>query len=199
MAKPKAFDPRVYTITVRRVIVDDEALFRTTVAELPDVAEFAETYEEAYSRTLETISGLKETAERQQRSFPEPFVDEEEYSGRVTFRMTKSLHRRAAEYARGEGVSLNAFLVTVVAERVGSIESNRRHMVNIRSLLAESHPLVTEQVQALLTVSSGTSADSSTIYTRCSSPFTVGRTSSPRLSTNASFSWFSEHSGQHDA
>jgi predicted HicB family RNase H-like nuclease len=123
MAEAGAIDPRAYTITVRHVVVDGEALFRATVGELPDVAEFAESWEEAYGLAVDTIVGLREAAEKQQRPFPEPFAEEEEYSGRVTFRMPKSLHRRTAEHAKAEGVSLNMFLVTVIAERVGNIIS----------------------------------------------------------------------------
>ncbi len=44
----------------------------------------------------------------------------ENYSGRVVLRLPKSLHRRAAELAKHDGISLNQFLVAAVAEHVGT-------------------------------------------------------------------------------
>lgn len=41
-------------------------------------------------------------------------------SGKVALRLPKSLHRLAALYAAREGVSLNQFLASAVAERVGA-------------------------------------------------------------------------------
>jgi len=42
-----------------------------------------------------------------------------EVNGKVALRLPKSLHRRAVLYAAREGVSLNQFLMTLVAEHVG--------------------------------------------------------------------------------
>ena len=41
----------------------------------------------------------------------------EEYSGRFNLRLPRSLHRRLAEQARSEGVSLNQCVVALLAER----------------------------------------------------------------------------------
>jgi antitoxin HicB len=44
---------------------------------------------------------------------PEPnplYTDAGSWSGRVTLRIPKSLHRRIAEYAQIEGISLNSYL-----------------------------------------------------------------------------------------
>jgi antitoxin HicB len=41
------------------------------------------------------------------------------YSGRWNMRVPKSLHRRLAERAKAEGVSLNTLAVTLLAEGLG--------------------------------------------------------------------------------
>ena len=42
-----------------------------------------------------------------------------DYSGKVLLRMPKSLHRRLAEAAEREGVSLNQYIVSVLSEASG--------------------------------------------------------------------------------
>jgi predicted HicB family RNase H-like nuclease len=103
-------DAERYAITLRRVEIDGETLWRATVRELPDVAEFAETRERAFELALETIEGLKQAATEEGNSFPEPIEDDEEYSGRVTVRLPISLHRAVAQQAIDEGVSLNSYI-----------------------------------------------------------------------------------------
>jgi predicted RNase H-like HicB family nuclease len=49
---------------------------------------------------------------------PEPRL-EEEYSGRVSLRMSRSLHAKLARFAEREGVSLNQLLNTALAEYAG--------------------------------------------------------------------------------
>jgi predicted HicB family RNase H-like nuclease len=101
-----------YSITVRKVDIDGEWTWRATVAELPDVAEFGESSDEAINLAIETIEALKSVAESEGRTFPEPLEVEEEFSGRVTLRLPKSLHRRLALEAMSEGVSLNSWLIS---------------------------------------------------------------------------------------
>lgn len=47
---------------------------------------------------------------------PPPIVPVDDYSGRVTLRVPKSLHRALALAADGEGVSLNAYLVGLLSQ-----------------------------------------------------------------------------------
>src|ERR1700719_2983451 len=100
-------DPDRYAITVRKVLVDGEDLWRATVRELPDVAEFAATREEATQLARDAIDDLQAAATEDGTPFPEPIDEEEEYSGRVTLRMSKSMHRATAMRAQTENASLN--------------------------------------------------------------------------------------------
>jgi predicted HicB family RNase H-like nuclease len=110
-------DPDRYGITVRKVRVDGEDLWRATVRELPDVAEFAATREEAVELARDAIEDLQASALEDGTPFPEPIEEEDEYSGRVTLRMSRSLHREVAGRADREGVSLNSYLVECIALR----------------------------------------------------------------------------------
>lgn len=111
-------DAERYAVSVRKVRVDDQEVWRATVRELPDLAEFAETREEALDLALDAIESLKASAAEEGRPFPEPIEDEEEYSGRVTLRMPKTLHRDIALQAEQEDVSVNSYMVIALARAV---------------------------------------------------------------------------------
>jgi predicted HicB family RNase H-like nuclease len=112
------FDPRAYTITIKKLKIDDERLFRASVAELPDVAPYGQTFQEAYELAIDAIETLRAVYEEQGRAFPEPVVEDREFSGRVTLRIPKSVHRQASMAATLEGVSLNQWLASVISQGV---------------------------------------------------------------------------------
>lgn len=112
-------DPSDYSITVRRFYEDETHAYKATVRELPHVLGLGSTYAEAYEMALEAIEGLQEMATEDGAPFPEPAQEgSTEWSGRVTLRLPKSLHRQATEVAEDEGVSFNQFLVTVITDAV---------------------------------------------------------------------------------
>lgn len=107
-------DPTQYTITVRKGLFDDEECFEARVAELPDVAEYADSFDEAYALAIDTIETTAAIFEQQGKTMPLPIVPADDYSGRVTLRLPKSLHRALAKAASSEGVSLNQHLTNVL-------------------------------------------------------------------------------------
>ena len=117
-------DPSKYTITVRKGLFDGEECFEARVAELPDVAEYADSFDEAYTLALDTIEMTAVIFEQQGKIMPLPFVSSDEYSGRVTLRLAKSLHRALAKAADSEGVSLNQHLTNVLNYYSGYAANN---------------------------------------------------------------------------
>ena len=104
-----------YNITVRKGEFDGDECFEARVAELPDVAEYADTFEEAYALAIDTIEISMEELEAQGKSMPMPLEPADDFSGRVTLRLPKSLHRALAGVSDDEGVSLNQHLVNVLS------------------------------------------------------------------------------------
>lgn len=104
-----------------RVLIPDAetGTYTAKIAEFPGCVAQGDTPEEAY-RNLEAAaeSWIEEVLGMGQR-VPEPATGNQ-YSGRVALRLPKSLHRNAAQLAEREGISLNQFLVSTIAERVGS-------------------------------------------------------------------------------
>lgn len=113
MAKPEE-----YGVSVRLIQEDGMDLYEARVAELPDVRTYGETFGEAYSGALEVIRTTQEIFAEKGRAFPALERPEDEFSGRVTLRMSKSLHRCAHENAATDGVSLNQWLIEAIGCRV---------------------------------------------------------------------------------
>lgn len=113
-------NPSKYTIEIRLGEFEDETCYEAKVKELPNLAEYADTYEEAYALALDSIETLAEMYAELGRNFPEPLQNKEaDYSGRVTLRLPRSLHQNLAIKAEEETVSLNALLTNVLASYVG--------------------------------------------------------------------------------
>jgi hypothetical protein len=109
-----------YAITVRRVEVDGELLYRGTVREFPDVAVYENSREEAFGGVLSVIDALRELAEEDGRPFPTPIEDEEQFTGRITLRMPPTLHKKLAEFADAEDASLNQYIVQILTAAVAT-------------------------------------------------------------------------------
>ena len=88
--------------------------------DLPGCMSDGETIEEAIANGEDAkrcwIAAMKEAG----RPIPPPSADTAEgYSGKWQLRAPKSLHRKLAERAKREGVSLNTLAVTLLAEGLG--------------------------------------------------------------------------------
>lgn len=108
-------DAMAYNITVRKGHFEGEVCFEARVSELPDIAEYADTFEEAYELALDSIETTAEIFMEKGMEMPVPMVPAADFSGRVTLRLPKSLHRSLALVADQEGVSLNQHLVNVLS------------------------------------------------------------------------------------
>lgn len=116
-------DAAEYTITVRKGYFDGEECFEARITELPDVAEYADSFEEAYALAIDTIEVTAELFAEQGKRMPPPIIPADDYSGRVTLRLSKSLHRMLVKTADNEGVSLNQHLTNILNYYAGYAQS----------------------------------------------------------------------------
>lgn len=139
------FDPTEFGISIRRKIVDGTPYFVGSVAELSDIEVFEDSYQEAYDEVINVVVALYEKAMERGREFPKPNVPDEEYSGRVTLRLPRSMHKKSAQIAKLEDVSLNQYLVAVVAEAIGAQEARPSkpmlitHIINTQTAIARAN------------------------------------------------------------
>jgi predicted RNase H-like HicB family nuclease len=103
----------------RVIVPDDEGRYAAQVLEFPGCYSEGESPDDAYRNLEEAAQNWIESALEQGLPIPPPSASQG-YSGVVSLRLPKALHRRAAALAHRDGVSLNQFLVTAVATRVGA-------------------------------------------------------------------------------
>lgn len=104
-----------------RVIIPDEETgsYTAQIIEFPGCIAEADTLDEAYKNLEEAAKGWIQAALDMGQTIPQPSC-ETKYSGKIALRITRTLHRQATQLADREGVSLNQFLATTIAEKVGS-------------------------------------------------------------------------------
>jgi antitoxin HicB len=85
--------------------------------ELPGCTAHGDTPEEAMALGKDVKALWIETALEEHQTIPRP-LGEPGYSGKLVLRLPKTLHEAAAHTAEREGVSLNAYLLQLVAEGV---------------------------------------------------------------------------------
>lgn len=103
-----------------RVLIPDEGIIAASVPELPGCFAEGATMEEALANLEGALESWLSAAVESGLEIPQPQgeVEPEEYSGRFSARVPKSLHRRLAGRADAEGCSLNQLVATILAEAV---------------------------------------------------------------------------------
>jgi predicted RNase H-like HicB family nuclease len=102
----------------RELLPEPEGGWFVRIKELPGCMSQGETPQEAITQIEEALVLWLEAALEANRPIPEPKPDAD-FSGKFIVRLPKSLHRKAVEQAEMEGVSLNQWVLSVVAEAVG--------------------------------------------------------------------------------
>jgi predicted RNase H-like HicB family nuclease len=104
---------------------DEDEGFIATSQEFPGLSAFGATAREALSEAEIALELMIESYEEDRVPLPQPRV-RYEHSGQFRVRLPKTLHRALVEMSRLEGVSLNQFVATTLAERAG-FSRGRKH------------------------------------------------------------------------
>jgi predicted HicB family RNase H-like nuclease len=123
-------DASKYTITVRKGIFDGDECFQARIAEFPDICEYGESFDEAYSLAIDSVETTAVLLQAQGKSIPAPIIPADNYSGRVTLRLPKSLHRALVNAADNEGISLNQHLTNVLNYYTGYAQATTTQQHN---------------------------------------------------------------------
>jgi len=104
-----------------RILIPDEksGTFAAEILEFPGCVSQGDTAQEAYERLEEAAKGWIEAALDLGQEIPPPGLVHG-YSGKFALRLPKSLHRQAVRAAERDGTSLNQFIVTALAEKIGA-------------------------------------------------------------------------------
>ena len=104
----------------RVVIPDSETkTFAAYIAEFPGCVAQGESLTDALIQLEEVAQEWVDASLRAGHTIPEP-IGVNGYSGKFALRLPRSLHREAAKISESEGVSLNQFFVSAIAQCVGA-------------------------------------------------------------------------------
>jgi predicted HicB family RNase H-like nuclease len=112
-------DYQNYTISIKFGNFEGEDCFQAKVKELPDVEEYADTYDEAYMLAHDTIETTAAIFQKKGKAMPSALEEQEDFSGRITLRVPKSLHKTLVGLASTDGVSLNQYIVNTLSYDAG--------------------------------------------------------------------------------
>lgn len=104
-----------------RVLIPDEDGYSAEILEFPGCYSQGDTAQEALANIEEAAKNWIEATLEAGRSIPPPSTDYE-YAGKVALRLPSSIHRQAVRMAERDGTSLNQWLVSAIAARVGAEE-----------------------------------------------------------------------------
>jgi antitoxin HicB len=109
-----------YRFTIRPLGAEEGGGYLIEYPDLPGCMSDGETVEEAIANGRDAKAAWIAAMREAGRPVPDPGTDPPEgYSGKWQLRTPKSLHRRLAEQARREGVSLNTLAAMLLAEGLG--------------------------------------------------------------------------------
>lgn len=104
---------------------DEDGRFVAEILEFEGCFTDGETETEALRKLDEVAKNWIELRLKKKQPIPEP-IARYEMSGKFALRLPQSLHTKAAIMAEKEGVSLNTFIVSAIASRLGMIDLHQR-------------------------------------------------------------------------
>ena len=140
-----------YPILIDKIYDEGEFLFTASIKELPGLIVYGESLEEVYHEIELAKEDWIEANLEWGREIKEPLENSlEEYSGKVTLRLPKSLHRDVKERSEIEGVSLNQTLVQLINDGLFKQAQNsvEQLAIQIENMTKQFSRTIEEKVSA---------------------------------------------------
>jgi antitoxin HicB len=120
---------------------DEDEGFIAVAPDLPGSSAFGNTQAKALAELQNAIAAWIEAAQSAGNPIPQPSPPAVEtgYSGKVLLRMPRSLHARLASAAKTEDVSLNQYIVFVLAS-AGTRRAHQKTLQLIKQTGVVAHP-----------------------------------------------------------
>jgi predicted RNase H-like HicB family nuclease len=115
MNRAKSFLRQPYA----RIVIPEDRGFHAEILEFPGCFAQGETLEEAYANLESAAESWIDACLSQGQEVPGP-SSTLTYSGRIVLRLPRGIHKRAAQLAERDQTSLNTYLVSAVAAKVGT-------------------------------------------------------------------------------
>ena len=102
-----------------RIVIPSEGGYHAEILEFPGCYSQGDTVDEAYRNLENAALGWVDACLSQGQDVPSPFSNTG-FSGKIALRLPRSIHRQASRMAERDGSSLNQFLLSAIACRVGA-------------------------------------------------------------------------------
>lgn len=115
-----------YKVEIIKLSEDDGGGFLAEVPKLPGCISDGETREEALINVQDAMKSWIDTAKELKRKIPLPeeYKEEEDFSGKLSLRIPKSLHKNISQQAEKEGCSINQLIMMYVSIGIGLYKQN---------------------------------------------------------------------------
>lgn len=128
---------------------EEDNCFISTCTEFPMLSAHGESKEEALTEFQNVLNLAIESYQENGIVLPEP-EKSVIYSGQLRIRLPKSLHKKLAEAANKEHISLNTYIVSLLSEKYSSQSLFSKHMSTLQYLIKSISPIILEQQNELL-------------------------------------------------
>lgn len=133
MSNPKNLEQYLREPYARILTPDPETnTYTAQIMEFPGCVAQGDSPEEAYANLERTAGGWIQAALDMGQLIPEPAANQT-FGGKILLRLSRSLHRQVADLADREGVSLNQFIVTALAEKAGAVNTSYQALQLVRN------------------------------------------------------------------
>jgi predicted RNase H-like HicB family nuclease len=126
----------MYKYSFRVVWSAEDSAYVATCPELPGVSALGESVEDALREAKVAAELYIEDVIESGGALPEPQTVQA-YSGQFRVRLSKHHHRQAALAAADENISLNQWVATAVASKLGERQQNNNLICEIKGMLQE--------------------------------------------------------------
>jgi predicted RNase H-like HicB family nuclease len=106
----------MYKYSINVVWSDEDECYIATIPEFSGLSAFGDTQEDAIQEALVALEGFVEVYREDNVPLPIPKTHKP-HSGQTRLRLPKSLHAILVEEAKNEGVSLNTYILNLLARR----------------------------------------------------------------------------------
>ena len=110
---------RKYQVTLGPVPESDGGGFYAYSFKFPGVLGDGETADEAIGDFYEALESAISVELEDGKQLPPFDIDEAQFSGKLSLRIPKSLHRMIAAFAQEDGISINQWIVNAISLNVG--------------------------------------------------------------------------------
>jgi predicted RNase H-like HicB family nuclease len=128
----------------RILIPDETGMINAQIEEFPGCFAYGDSPEQAFKNLERAGEAWIEAALAEGQEIPEP-LSSIGFSGNFALRMPRSLHRRAAQFAERDRVSLNQFFVAAIAERIGAQDIMVRVRDWLRHAVAQARTIAADE------------------------------------------------------